>query len=215
MTLSGAVLFPQVMMPLHIFEPRYRQMLADVLEGTRLFAVAHLNEVAARDPSRQEPPHEIATVGIVRASHQHADGTSNLVLQGLVRVRILSIHQEEPYRIVEIQALPPVPSDLTPKTAQRLQRQVFGLLKSRRALGAGLPDQVEEFLRSVGDPEVFIDLAAYSLLGDGRLQQELLETAGVEERYQRFIAHLIFANEALKTRHKLQGKLPDDRIPWN
>jgi len=215
MTLSGAVLFPQVMMPLHIFEPRYRAMLADVLEGQRVFAVAHLNEVAARDPSRNEPPHEIATVGIVRASHQNPDGTSNLVLQGLVRVRILSILQETPYRRVEVQALPSAPASMLALTARRLRRQIFSLLRRRRDLGAGLPEQVEEFLRTVTDPETFIDLAAYSLLGDGRLQQELLEILDVESRYQRFITHLIFANEALKTRRRLQGTLPDDRIPWN
>jgi Lon protease-like protein len=215
MTLTGAVLFPQVMMPLHIFEPRYRQMLADVLDGQRVFAVARLDEGAACDPSRDEPPHEIATVGIVRASHQNPDGTSDLVLQGLVRVRILSIVQETPYRRVSVQPLPPVPGTIGAMVVRRLRRQIFALLRRRRDLGAGLPEQVEDFLRTVTDPETFIDLAAYSLLGDGHLQQQLLETLEVEARYHRFITHLIFANESLKTRRQLQGSLPDDRIPWN
>src|ERR1035437_4036916 len=80
MTLPNVVFFPQALLPLHIFESRYRQMLRDVLASDRLFAVAGLDvQQAGR---RFEPPHRIAGVGMVRACQKNDNGTSNLLIQG-------------------------------------------------------------------------------------------------------------------------------------
>src|SRR5690554_6058700 len=98
MTLPNITFFPQALMPLHIFEPRYREMLKDVLATNRLFAVAGLNEKLAGQPNQFEPPHRIASVGIIRACQKNADGTSNLLLQGLCRVEFLEIVTDAPYR---------------------------------------------------------------------------------------------------------------------
>ena len=87
MTLSGVVLFPQAIMPLHIFEPRYRQMLREVLAGDRIFAVAALDD-ASTTPGLAEPAHAVAGVGMIRACRTTADGRSNLILQGLARVEL-------------------------------------------------------------------------------------------------------------------------------
>ena len=87
MTLSQTVLFPQAMMPLFIFEPRYREMLSNVLEEDRIFAVAALDD-REEDSETLETPCNIAGVGVIRACKQHPNGTSNLILQGLARVEI-------------------------------------------------------------------------------------------------------------------------------
>ena len=89
--LPDFVIFPQVTQPLHIFEPRYREMLRDVLATNRLFAVAGLNPRPVGDSDQFEPPHRIASVGIVRACQKNENGTSNLLLQGLCRVEIAEI----------------------------------------------------------------------------------------------------------------------------
>ena len=80
MVLSGACLFPQALLPLFIFEPRYRQMLAASLDGHRMFVIA-----MARPGSTRETPLPVAGLGLVRASVENDDGTSNLVVQGLSR----------------------------------------------------------------------------------------------------------------------------------
>src|SRR5437870_3365342 len=81
MTLPNLAFFPQALLPLRIFEPRYKEMLRDVLATNRLFAVAGLD---AREGSAQfEPLYRIATIGIVRACQGNEDGTFNLLLQGL------------------------------------------------------------------------------------------------------------------------------------
>src|SRR5687768_4282008 len=105
MTLPNVASFPQALMPLHIFEPRYRRMLRDVLGTNRLFAVAGLNPAQMNQPGQFEPPHRIASVGIVRACQKNEDGTSNLLLQGLCRVEITGIVRDEPYRQIRVRAL--------------------------------------------------------------------------------------------------------------
>lgn len=67
MTLPQVVFFPQALLPLHIFEPRYRTMLVDVLAKDRLMAVVGLDPRRANEPEAFEPPHRVATVGIIRA----------------------------------------------------------------------------------------------------------------------------------------------------
>src|SRR5215218_4679591 len=105
MTLAHTAFFPQALMPLHIFEPRYRQMLRDALASNRLFAVAGLDLERLNEPDHFEPPHKIASVGIIRACQKNDNGTSNLLLQGLCRVEILKIVHDEPYRWIQIRAL--------------------------------------------------------------------------------------------------------------
>src|SRR5438128_746914 len=105
MTLPNTAFFPQALMPLHIFEARYRQMLRDVLATNRLFAVAGLDPLRVNEPGQFEPPHRIATVGIVRACQKNDNGTSNLLLQGLCRVEITAIIQDDPFRRIQVRAL--------------------------------------------------------------------------------------------------------------
>ena len=88
MTLQDVVLFPKAMMPLRIFEDRYRQMLDDVLRGNRMFALAGLRMEETDSESDEEIPFEIATVGLIRVSKKHDDGTSFVLLQGIERVKI-------------------------------------------------------------------------------------------------------------------------------
>src|ERR1700744_4463519 len=85
MTLPEVAFFPQALLPLHIFEPRYREMLAEVLATNRLMAVVGLDVRPGRSP---EAPYPVAGVGIIRACQGNDDGTSNLLLQGLCRAAV-------------------------------------------------------------------------------------------------------------------------------
>jgi ATP-dependent Lon protease len=72
-----------------------------------------------------------------------------------------------------------------------------------------------DFLRTVKDPETFVDLAAFSLCEDSGTKQKLLETLDVGQRLELFSARLRSEITALRLRSKLQGGLPDDRISHN
>jgi len=214
MTLPNVAFFPQALMPLHIFEPRYRQMLKDVLASNRLFAVTGLDANLLDQPGQFEPPHRIASVGIVRACQKNANGTSNLLLQGLCRVELLSIVTDEPYRRIKVRALPSEPV-ADPAENVRLRTELARLIALKQKFGAPVPPEMAEFLRTVEDPEVFIDLAAFSLCDDSALKQRLLETLNVRRRLELFAGQLRRDIEALRLRRKLQGNLPDERISDN
>src|SRR5450755_3298223 len=134
MTLPNVTFFPQALMPLHIYEPRYRQMLREVLATNRLFAVAGLNPLPTVEGDRFEPPHRIASVGIVRACQKNDNGTSNLLLQGLARVEVVEILADEPYRRIRIRALTSDPGAATDEN-QRLRIELARLLVLKRKLG--------------------------------------------------------------------------------
>src|SRR5258706_9267661 len=106
MTLPSATLFPQALLPLYIFEPRYRRMLADMLKTDRMFSVA------MQKPDKQrETPFHVAGLGLIRVSVGHQDGTSHLILQGLTRVQLVDTVQTRPYRAVNILPLQAPPAD--------------------------------------------------------------------------------------------------------
>src|SRR5437870_4334960 len=101
MPLPGAVLFPHALLPLYIFEPRYREMLEHALQRDRMFSVT-LIKPSCLEWHAPEDFFHFATVGLIRACVDRGDGTSNLVLQGLHRVRFTSFEQETPFPVAKI-----------------------------------------------------------------------------------------------------------------
>src|SRR5437762_6507133 len=86
--LPNLVFFPQVMQPLHIFEPRYRQMTADALAGDRLITLVLLRPGWEADYEGRPALHAVGCLGRIVAEQQLADGRYNLLLRGLRRVRL-------------------------------------------------------------------------------------------------------------------------------
>ncbi len=214
MTLPNLAFFPQALLPLHIFEPRYRKMLREVLATNRLFAVAGMDSGKLEEPDAFEPPHRVATLGIVRACQKHDNGTSNLLLQGLCRVEFLDIVTDQPYRRARIRALASEPGG-NPEANERLRRELARLIALKRKFGASVPEQMTDFLRTVQDPETFVDLAAFSLCEDHCLKQHLLETLDIHQRLQLFTTYLQRELADLRLRQQLQGRLPDENIADN
>jgi Lon protease-like protein len=214
MTLPDTVFFPQSLLPLHIFEPRYRTMLRDALSTNRLFAVARLDRNRLQEPGAVEPPHRIASVGIVRACQESADGTSNLLLQGVCRVEIRDIVRELPYRVIAVRPLASIPGgNHTQLEIMRLE--VLRLLNLRRRLGTPAPKGMTQFLESIEDFDTFADVAVFNLCENGAFKQRLLEELDIRQRLKLFAAQLKVEIEAHRLRRQLQGKLPDDGIVHN
>ena len=213
MTMSQTVLFPQAMMPLFIFEPRYREMLNSVLEEDRIFAVAALDD-REEDGEVLETPYSIAGVGVVRACKQNPDGTSNLILQGLARVELESFVCEEPYRRARIHQILSE-SDGSEQTLGSIQPTLLALVQTQMRLGADIPKEVLQFLSNIQEPENVLDLAIYTLCPSGRFKQELLETRGILARFEKFERALRSQIERLKLDRKLKGGLGEDGIGNN
>ncbi|HMD62169.1 MAG TPA: LON peptidase substrate-binding domain-containing protein [Opitutaceae bacterium] len=214
MTLPNVAFFPQALLPLHIFEPRYRHMLRDVLSTNRIFAVACLDSKAAASDERFEPPHRVACIGLVRACQENGNGTSNLLLQGLCRVAIESIVGDEPYRRVRIRALSSEPG-AAPVENAKLRTELAGLIQLKLKLSPGGSDGMTDLLRSVEDPEVFADIAAFNLCDNVPAKQRLLETLDVNRRLVILQQILRTEIDAIVLHARLQGGLPNDQIPRN
>jgi Lon protease-like protein len=143
MTLPNAILFPQAMLPLYIFEPRYQRMLSDTLSSHRMFSVA------MQKPGRtRETPCSVAGLGLIRASVARKDGTSNLVLQGIARVELTETVRYRPYRVNRIRALESTATDSVAVDA--LTVKVLELVSERLEQGFELPFHV---LKKLGQLE--------------------------------------------------------------
>jgi Lon protease-like protein len=220
MTLPNVILFPQAMLPLYIFEPRYRRMLADSLDSHRMMAVA------MQKPGRvRECPVAVAGLGLIRAAVKKRDGTSNLVVQGLARVELGSRISHRAYRIHSIQCLPRLTTSA--EAVQALAVRLFDLVGERLKLGfeppfktlseltaeAGLDlaegaaddtaaeafREVLRHLRQVDDPEQLVDLISATLLPSARERQVILETVRLEDRLRHLVRFLRHDIERRKT----------------
>ena len=87
--LPNLVLFPHVMQPLHIFEPRYRELLEDALAGDRLIAMALLAPGWQKTYDGRPPLYPMACLGRITTHHQLESGAYNVLLLGLRRVRLV------------------------------------------------------------------------------------------------------------------------------
>ena len=214
MTLPNVAFFPQALLPLEIFEPRYRHMLRDVLATNRIFAVAGLDLMAAATEDGFEPPHRIACIGLIRACQKNADGTSNLLLQGLCRVSIESIIGDEPYRRIRIRTLASQPGAAASENA-RLRSELARLIRLRLKLSPDGPGAMTELLKSIEDPEMFADIAAFNLCKNAMLKQKLLETLDVNRRLAMLLKVLRSELDAAILQLKLLGAPAEDRIRRN
>jgi ATP-dependent Lon protease len=203
MTLPNATLFPQALLPLYIFEPRYRQMLVEALHSHRMFAIA-----MQKPGNSREAPLPVAGLGLIRVSVGHGDGTSHLILQGLTRVQLAETVRYKPYRIQRMRPLPTPPCDTV--AADALLAKVRELLRERVSHGAPLappgltppkspndPDsaplsakKILSYLDAIEDPEQAADLVTCAVLPGAAERQVILETIDVESRLRRLIQFL-------------------------
>ena len=175
-------LFPHCLMPLFIFESRYREMLRRALESDRFFCIGTSDPDA--DPDNEERPvAPISTAGLVRACVTHEDGTSHLLLLGTRRIRFLEWVQEEPFRIARVE---PAACEIDdPVLASRLAAEAIEMTTELAGEGRAMSDQVHEHLRSIDDPSTVADVIAHSFVTHPRQRQLLLETIEVSERLHR------------------------------
>jgi len=189
MPLAGALLFPHALLPLYIFEPRYRQMLKHALGHHRMFCVALLKPHCADWQSPADFFHT-AGVGLIRACVERSDGTSNLILQGLERVRFADFEQEAPFPIATIERVESA-SDFSVET-DALATKVLELYSNVKADGPRqLPPKVDRYLSDLSDPAMLADLVASTFVSDPLRRQRVLEELSVNQRLRLVIQYLL------------------------
>jgi Lon protease-like protein len=181
--LPDMVLFPHAIVPLHVFEPRYRAMARDVLAGDHLLSIARLRRGFERDYDGRPPVHEIAGVGEVIQSQALADGRYNILVRGLARVHIeRELPPELPYRLVVARQL----HDEYGAADLGIARAALEALADR--LAAALPqggDVLRQLIHGTTEPGALADVLASSLVIEPDARQRLLEMTDVGSRLQR------------------------------
>ena len=187
MPLPGAVLFPHAMLPLYIFEPRYRKMLERALREHRMFCVTLIKPICP-DWHASEDFFHLATAGLIRACVERSDGTSNLVLQGLQRVRFTSFEQQKPFPIASIDAVES--RDSTTVETEALGAKVIELYGSLKHDRRQLPAKLDRYLSELRDLEMLADLMASTFVNDPLRRQRLLEERSLNQRLRFLIRFL-------------------------
>ncbi len=176
MVLPNAVLFPQSILPLYIFEKRYREMLQQALDNQRVFALALAQ--------KNGEPHPVAGLGLVRACVDHPNGSSHLLLQGMARVRLKNYIQEEPYRLAEVEVFKTLRGE-TKMQADALALKLIESVEQHEEIADPGRHDVTPFLRQLEDPESIGDLIAAHFIEDVSAKQELLAIANLVARLHR------------------------------
>jgi Lon protease-like protein len=193
MLLPDCSLFPHGGLPLYIFEQRYRRMLEDALEGDCFFAVARLTGDESMDPAGCVAP--VGTIGLVRASHEQEDGTSQLLLHGVMRVRFTEWLADRPYPYACIE---PVISVFSP------ENQALAAMKTLRGAVEDairpLPDEVRAgvfaLLDRADDPGLMTDIVCQQFVHEADLRQQLLEMESIGARIPLICEYLRKASAA-------------------
>jgi uncharacterized protein len=193
--LPNVVLLPGMFLPLHIFEPRYRQMTADALQGERLIAMALLKPGWQQDYEGSPPIHEIVGVGKIVEDAKLPDGRYNLVLFGLSRVRILEEIGKGPYRTARVEVL----GEREPegRDAERKRRILLGLLEQAMLQMAGTIAKPPEDI-PLG---MLCDIVSSVIPLDPPTRQSLLAELDVSARCSRLL-------------EVVQTPSPERKKPW-
>jgi Lon protease-like protein len=180
--LPNVVLFPSVFLPLHIFEPRYREMVSDALAGDRIIGMTLLRPGWEADYEGRPAVYPIGCAGLITFSEQHPDGRYNIVLRGMEKFRITGEEDSRRYRLAQVE---PLVEELTAQDREivRSERRRLEALIVPQPEGTGADPKVPA---SMADEDLVNALAQYLDLEPVE-KQALLEREGLVARCRSLI----------------------------
>jgi Lon protease-like protein len=175
--LPNAVLFPNVFLPLHIFEPRYREMVADALQGDRIIGMVLLQPGYESDYEGRPAVFPIGCAGVITHAEKLHDGRYNIVLRGLEKFRIVEEDASRAYRLARVEGISEQMGEAERADVRRQRQRLEAVLAAViERTGAG-----PRFPPAIPDEDLVNALAQYLQL-DPIERQALLEREGVLAR---------------------------------
>jgi Lon protease-like protein len=190
--LPQAVLFPKGLVPLHVFEPRYRAMVAYCMATHRGMVLARLAEDAGLDEEGRPQFERIAGLGLIVQHQLLPGGRSNIVLQGKARVAIEERPSSDPFRRVRATLLPDEGGDVSAS-----DRSALVALANTFANELRTRTDIDFMVPPDATPDAVADLCAQYLLFDADVRQSMLGERDVATRVKRVIAALAVQRQAL------------------
>lgn len=173
--LPETTLFPGVSRPLLIFEPRYREMVADALKGNKIIGMVRLRPGFEKDYEGRPPIYAVGCAGRIEKYEQLPDGRYVILLQGLTAFRVLDENQRKPYRLGRVEAVPDRLEEQERLALSSLRNRLASLLVKVLPFGVEPPDP------SLEDDE-FVNVVAQNLPMSEDHRQDLLERPSVLDR---------------------------------
>jgi len=196
--LPSVVLFPNVFLPLHIFEPRYRKMVDDALNGDRIIGMVLLRPGWESQYEGRPAVYSIGCAGVITHAERLPDGRFNIVLRGMEKFRIVDEQDERQYRMASVEPMPDPGIDAAARNEMRGERKRLELLLVPQPEGTGDP----KVPSSMPDEDLVNALAQY-LEFEAVEKQALLERTGVLDRCRALIE--LLEMKVLVARHKWHG----------
>ena len=175
--LEVTMLFPGVSRPLHIFEPRYRAMVADALKGDRIIGMTTLKPGYEADYQGRPPIYEIGCAGVITDVEELPGGRYNIVLRGVVKFRVTGEDQSRSYRLANVETLPEALDDAEKAALHKLRQRLEELITK------GSDTKVEP---GTSDEQLINTVAQYLPMGLAE-RQGLLELRNVLLRVRALI----------------------------
>jgi Lon protease-like protein len=189
--LPGVVLFPHALLPLHIFEERYKKMARDVLSSHRFLAIAMLESPGDALIPGRPPVLPIMGMGEVVVAHELPDGRFNMVVRGRARVHLeQELSSDEPYRLIRASLRHdlPIGNEAELSDAHQSLRALVGRLAERIPDGGEL---LRQLVASQTSPHELSDVLAAALVVDPHKRQRLLETRDGLRRVESVTAEVV------------------------
>ncbi len=190
--LYGVAVIPGTPTPLHVFEPRYRALVRDALQGDRILAVPQLH--GAEGLRELHPPvRPIAGAGYIEHHFEHEDGKYDIVLRGLARVQLGDeLSSEAAYRTFRAE----IAEERWPRGGPEvLQDQLESLRQLVLELSTRLPPEsgapaLAEAVAQLKDPSAVVDLVAAAAVSEPEARQAVLEELDVGRRLERVVSEV-------------------------
>ena len=179
--LPSAALFPGHGLPLHVFEPRYRDLVRDALSGNKALAIARLKPGFEANYEGRPAVFDVCGAGVIVDHRERDDGRYDILVRGVARIRILNEHPAlQSYRLVNAELLSDLPAspELAAAFHERL-RTIWPVLALHLPEGAR---DLGQFTRGAEGTGELSDRLAGSLFGDAELTQRLLAELDPAER---------------------------------
>jgi Lon protease-like protein len=181
--LPNVVLFPKTMLPLHVFEPRYRLMMDEVVKGGQKVVIALLRPGWEADYYGAPEVHPVACIGRIVQHQELADGRYNIMLHGEDKVHIETVERTHPYRIARVRRLHEDNAWGEAESAAAQSRELLALFRRfNEGQGAAL-DLAQVFGAHMGADAVLNSISMH-LNVEPAVKQRLLELTSTEQRFR-------------------------------
>jgi len=208
--LPDVVFFPKTLLPLHVYEPRYRALASEALEQDRIICTALLKPGWESDYYGSPEVYPVGCAGRIVQHEKLPDGRYNITLDGLTKVLIESAVRLTPYRLVRVT---PVEDDGAWARGERASEEAAELVRLFRQVheGQGPSLPLEEMLAQNMAPESVLNTVALHLNAEPELKEQLLEMDSLDRRYHTLLQILRNATKTQERIERVRHLYPRDK----